>query len=618
MMEFLQNFHFLRPYWLIALLLPLFFGRHFLKRENIKSSWAAVCDPHLLNFLLIKGKNRQRRTPYVLALLIVIIGIICLSGPSWVKKKNPALSVDNPVMIMINLSSNMWAKDVSPSRIYRTLYTSRDLLKAFASTETGLLVYTREPFVITPLTEDTAVIENLLPELTHNIMPENGDRLDRALDLAVERMKDAGYSKGNLVVLTADVGERFDAALESAMTAADDGFSVNIIKVSAEKNDKLQMVADKGRGIYLNYDQSMAPLISKINDVYAKELKQSENMQTTWEDMGYFMFWIPAFLLLYFFRKGVIIGLILCAWTTSAEAGWFLNDNQEAMKQFEAGNYSAAGEKFTHVGWRGAAEYKNKDYAAALRDFSESDDAEALYNQGNALAKMGKIEEAIAKYEEVLRKQEDFSDAKFNLEYLKKLQQQQQNQQQQNQKQDKQQNQQQQQQNQRQDSAANNQENSADEQQSSADKQNQEQAQPQDQQEQQQQSAEDQAESGEKGDKSEQNSEQNSGTDKEGQSGEDKAQNDNSNSADNQGNDDRSDNSDDNGEVEQTAAYGNENKQSEQEAESRQFQAGDKKSENNEKIRARMQKYREIPEDAGGLLRAIIAKEYGRNRYRDR
>ena len=34
-----------------------------------------------------------------------------------------------------------------------------------------------------------------------------------------------------------------------------------------------------------------------------------------------------------------------------------------------------------------------------------------------------------------------------------------------------------------------------------------------------------------------------------------------------------------------------------------------------EKIQARTQQLREIPEDAGGLLRAFIAEEYRRNRY---
>ena len=54
------------------------------------------------------------------------------------------------------------------------------------------------------------------------------------------------------------------------------------------------------------------------------------------------------------------------------------------------------------------------------------------------------------------------------------------------------------------------------------------------------------------------------------------------------------------------------------EAEEVQIQNGDKDVNDSEKIRARVQKFRDIPEDNGGLLRALIAKEYSKNRYRDK
>ena len=460
-MEWLQDFHFLRPYWLLALLLPFIFGYRALKNDAVQSSWADICDEHLLKFLLIKGQNKQRKFPYILLTFILFSAAIALAGPTWIKKQNPSLSVDNPVMLMINMSTDMWAKDVSPSRIVRAEYVVKDLLDNFKSTESGLLVYSREPFVISPLTDDTSLIDNLLSQLDDDVLPENGDRLDRAIDLAVERMQKAGYKKGNLVILTADVGERFDAALESAATAADAGFDVNIIKISADKNEKLEMIADKGNGFYADYRQNLSPLIDKINNIYDTELKQSENMQSVWEDMGYYLFWLPALLLLYYFRKGgLIASVILLFGIPSAKAGWFLNNNQEAMRAFQKQNYTEAADKFDISSWKGAALYKDGSYEKAYESFAANLDTTSLYNQGNSLAKSGKIAEAIKKYEQVLEQDPDFEDARFNLEYLKKMQQQQQQQQnQQNQnKQDKQDQEQQNQQEQQQEQEQNQQE----------------------------------------------------------------------------------------------------------------------------------------------------------------
>ena len=103
----IEIFHFLRPYWLIALILPIWWSWRIYKNEAVQSSWAGVCDEHLLNYLLIRGENNQRRIPYILAMLIMFVSIIALAGPTWRKKENPALSVDNPVMILMSLSDEM-------------------------------------------------------------------------------------------------------------------------------------------------------------------------------------------------------------------------------------------------------------------------------------------------------------------------------------------------------------------------------------------------------------------------------------------------------------------------------------------------------------------------------
>ena len=52
-----RAFHFLRPWLLLLLILPLwFYGRYFHGRNN-QSSWEKVCDKKLLSYLLVKGSS---------------------------------------------------------------------------------------------------------------------------------------------------------------------------------------------------------------------------------------------------------------------------------------------------------------------------------------------------------------------------------------------------------------------------------------------------------------------------------------------------------------------------------------------------------------------------------
>ncbi len=624
-MEMWQELHFLRPYFLLALVLPVVFFWRTFKGGSAQSTWGRVCDAHLLQFLLVKnGGGTNRRIPLILAAIIAGLTIVALAGPTFTKKENPALSVENPLMFVLNNSSVMLEKNVTPNRLERAKYIIGDLLSALDGAETGLLVYSREPFVISPMAEDPTIIGGLLPSVEFDVMPENGDRLDRAIDMAVERMQAGGYNFGNLVILTSDVGEMFDASLESAAKAVSHGFAVNIINVNTESNEKLKMVAAKGNGIYLNYNQNLTELSNKINNLFHKRIKQSENMQNVWLDAGYYLFWLPALLLLYFYRRGMLTLLLVGGWLNVAEAGWFLNDNQEAMRAFENKDYTKATTLFTDADWRGSAAYKNGDFATAYAEFAKGNDETALYNQGNALAKAGKIDEAIKKYEEVLQKNKDFADAEFNLEYLKK-QQRQQNQQQNNQQDNQQrQNEDKQQQSSSSSQAQNGENNDRNEQrqeQNKQEKQNAENNNAQSAEQNDSQNAEPKEDTSsqtaqqtqnqeqQNGDMQKQNEQNNEADDK--QTEENKSQNqENAPNQNNKQEETTEQNEQNNGTSEKQAREGEDESLSGAYA-----KPGDVTPEEREKIQAKMQKFREIPEDKGGLLRAFILREYKKNRY---
>lgn len=118
MTDFLQNFHFLRPLFLLLLFIPLFLYFKTRTHQSITdSAWEKVCDKQLLDFLLIKKHGKTKYGLKTLATIIFILLPLALAGPCWQKKENPALSVNNPLILALNTSGGMWSKDVSPSRI---------------------------------------------------------------------------------------------------------------------------------------------------------------------------------------------------------------------------------------------------------------------------------------------------------------------------------------------------------------------------------------------------------------------------------------------------------------------------------------------------------------------
>lgn len=585
MEEFWLKFHFLRPWWLLLLLLPLFFYIKNLRGKTNKSSWEKVCDKRLLDYLLIKGSSAQRKIMSWLALLGLATAILAAAGPSWEKIELPSLTPENPMMILLNMSSDMKEKDLTPNRLSRAKFKIKDLLTMVKGAQTGLEIYSREPFVISPLTEDNEIIANLLPAINLDVMPSNGDRLDRAIDLAVEKFKNAGFIQGEIVVFAPDAGERFDQALEAAKRAKALNYRVNVIATAMTASERLQLIAQNGGGEYQMLgtdDNEIRALADKVNKAHGS-LKESKNWQSVWLDYGYYLLIVPLLCCLYFFRRGILVVALLFG-AAPAQAGFFLNNNQEGLELFNNGAYEKAGNKFEDSRWKGAAWYKNGNYEAAYQEFAKGKDTTSLYNQGNALAKSGKIEEAIAKYEEVLKRAPEHEDAKFNLDYLK------QQQQQQNQPQNNNDDNQDEQQDKQESSSQQNQQQSGDENKEQNQDKQQEQNQSQDQQMKPQNQPKNMQEGNQEQDKQQQETPE-------------------PNNEQRQNQPQTSDN-------EQKAAE-EQQEQNQPRSQGGALQKEEEAPKYDEEVQAKAQQYREIPEDPGGLLKAFILKEYQQNRYNE-
>lgn len=566
--SFLLNFHFLRPWWLLLLIVPILFYSWVFKNDHNLSSWEKVCDKKLLQFLLVKGQSGARKLSVIMMYLGLISAIVIAAGPSWKKQEIPALESNTPLMIVLNLSSEMKNTDVTPNRLARAKINLTEILRDIKGVESGLMVYTDEPFLISPLSADNKLIINLLPAVSFDIMPLNGDRLDRAIKLAKEKIKAAGYKNGNVLILSADVGKSFDLALAEAKAARAENVYVNAVHVAQNGGKKLKDITEAGGGIFAVEQNFNAKVFAKKLSETKTDWKEGQNLTESWQDCGYYLLFIPLLCCLYFFRRGILAIVLIVGLSSPSFAGFLYSADQEGMQQFNKGAYQQAAQKFEDSDWQAASWYKAGDYDKAVKQYSQMQKSEdSLYNLGNALAKSGKIKEAMEKYEEVLKINPQNEDAKFNLEYLKQQQNQQQQQNQNNKSQ----------------------ENDNKERQS----QNQNQQQNQDKQNQ------------DNKDNSQQNAEENN---KEEQSQNEESSSDSKEEDKEQPKENSQNNSENNEQKQQQSLE-------EQKAQAAPAKEGDKDDKYDEEVQAREQRFREISEDKGGLLRAFIYKEYQKNRY---
>ena len=201
-MSLLRELEWLRPAWLWALLaLPLLpFALRRLAARG--SAWTRSVDAHLLPHLLDAGATRGSRTPAALLVLGAALALLALAGPSLRQQRAALWQVRSPLVVAVDMSAAMRATDLKPSRAAQARYELSTLLKERRGGQVGLLAYAGDAYSVAPLTRDARTVAALVDQLEPDIMPEEGQRADRAIQRAMQLMRDAGFTAGDILLLT--------------------------------------------------------------------------------------------------------------------------------------------------------------------------------------------------------------------------------------------------------------------------------------------------------------------------------------------------------------------------------------------------------------------------------
>ncbi|MCA6059679.1 VWA domain-containing protein [Thalassolituus sp. ST750PaO-4] len=455
-MEWLSQFHFLRPLWLLAALPALLAFSLLLQRALSAGQWASVIDAHLQPYMLEQQLSNRRKAGLWWLLAGWLIACIALAGPSFEKLPQPLQKNQDALVIMLDMSASMGAQDLKPSRAVRAIQKVTDIVRSRADGLTALVAYAGDAHTVTPLTDDRDTIENLLPSLSPFIMPSPGSRPDKAISLAQQLVSDAGIQQARLLLLTDGIISKDIERIRNSLDSQ--RFQLKVLAIGTAEGAPVPMPGAgflrDGSGTIVLPQLDLGPIrdLSRelnipwqalsINDSdwqsLLPEQPQSFDPQETdsgfarfdqWHDAGYWLIFalLPVALLL--FRRGVLFSLLLLplCWPDNSYAlEWkdlWQTPDQQGSELFEQ-DPAAAAQAFEDPAWRGSAAYRAGDYESAAKAFAEGPQtAISHYNRGNALLQAGKPDEAIAAYDEALKLNPEMKEAAANRETAEKLKQ---------------------------------------------------------------------------------------------------------------------------------------------------------------------------------------------------
>jgi Ca-activated chloride channel homolog len=301
MTDAMANFHFIRPGWLLLIPVAICLYWLWLRYSDPLRGWRQQIAPELLQALVFgdrakKGYEAQR------VLVVWVVAAIAIAGPTWRLEPNPFAEDATPLMLILKADATMEQPESAPSLLERARLKIADLAEARKGQPLGLIAYAGSAHLVLPPTRDTAVVAAMAAEISPDIMPVPGDRLDLAIREA-GRVLAEGQQGGSLVVL-ADSVDTDPALLESLRqksTLPIQFLAINSPESSQETS--LRAAAKTLRAHVEPLDVDGGDVATIVRRAAKTPVGQSSEQGGRWQEAGYWLVPLLAAAVLLAFRR---------------------------------------------------------------------------------------------------------------------------------------------------------------------------------------------------------------------------------------------------------------------------------------------------------------------------
>ncbi|HLV61563.1 MAG TPA: VWA domain-containing protein [Fredinandcohnia sp.] len=260
--------------WALAVVLALLAFLHGLaRRERMLRDLTAV---PALRARIVPGLAPGRgvlRGALALAALAAIF--VALLRPQVGQREVTVKRRGIDIVVALDASRSMLARDVLPSRLARAKLELSQLVDRLQGDRIGIVVFAGEAFVQCPLTHDYAAAKLFLRAVDPEAMPSQGTAIAGALR-AAEAMFDAAEdgARSRVVLLLTD-GEDHSGRLDAAVRAlADKGIRVYALGIGTAAGSPIPVLDASGEVVGYRKDRQGQMVISRLEDGQLRALAE--------------------------------------------------------------------------------------------------------------------------------------------------------------------------------------------------------------------------------------------------------------------------------------------------------------------------------------------------------
>ena len=413
--------------------------------------------------------------------LVLVAFVVLVLGAANFQKPGAMENVQRKgvdVMLVLDVSKSMLARDIKPSRLERAKQLLLRLTDKLNNDRIGLILFAGRAYLQMPLTTDHGAARMYIQDASPDVVPTQGTVIGEALKMAntAFNSKERKYKS---IVLLSDGEDHDPEAQEVAKQLAQNGVMINTIGIGSsegspivdpatgelKKDDQgqtvlsklnepeLQALADITNGQYIrldNIDDALITMTQQLDNAEKKSMSDAEFI----DYKSFFQWFMTAALLLLlteFFlaerhrRKRsrpaafpvqvlllVVVGLA-AALPAGAQSGNALirsgnryykkKQIDQSLQQYQSAVQKAPDNPAANYNLGNAQFRKNnfdeaaKAYDATVTHSSDKTIQEkGLYNKGVAMVRQKKLQESIDAWKSALKLDAADADARENLE----------------------------------------------------------------------------------------------------------------------------------------------------------------------------------------------------------
>jgi len=258
--------------WLAVIAIPAIIGFLFWSWRVKQKLALQFVHARLLPTLTV-GVSPAREKIRLALLVAAVAGILCaLARPQWGFAWEEAKQQGLDIIVAMDTSRSMLARDVQPDRLDKAKLAVIDLMRLAKSDRMGLVVFAGTAFLQAPLTLDEQAFQQAVDAVSVGIVQVGGTSLSSAIHTTLE-----AFEKGNdnhkVMVLFTD-GEDHDAdqdTMAAVKDAADASMRIFTIGVGTPEGELLRVTDEQGSSSYLKDDDGNV-VKSRLNQTLLEQI----------------------------------------------------------------------------------------------------------------------------------------------------------------------------------------------------------------------------------------------------------------------------------------------------------------------------------------------------------